>query len=257
MPLPWLKRALDEESGARSRIRRQVEGIDKLLGLKFRARVLDLGCGSGCQTLELARRSYRVVGMDSSAKGLVSAREMARAENLTAHFAVNDPRRIPYREEFSAVLNLRNPIGCFASEREDLDCLRGAQRSLRPGGKLLLDLLNREWVVRRLEAGPRGARESRFDLRTGRLDCSAFTPRGGSAPCREGLRVYSLSEIIRLLDEAGFVFRGVWGGYDGEPYWVDSLRMIVNAEKTEARRGPRRRVDDGLPRAVRIKGRGR
>jgi SAM-dependent methyltransferase len=217
--------------------------------------VLDLGCGSGCQTLELARRRYRVVGMDCSAKGLVRAREAARAESLTAHFAVNDPRRIPYRGEFSAVLNLRNPVGCFASEREDLECLCGARRSLRPGGKLLLDLLNREWVVRRLETGPRGARESRFDLRTGRLDCSVFTPRGGSAPYRDGLRLYSLSEIIRLLEEAGFAFQRVWGGYDGEPYWVDSLRMIVTAERDETQRGPRRRVDDGLLRAVRIKGR--
>ncbi|MFH1725074.1 MAG: class I SAM-dependent methyltransferase [Elusimicrobiota bacterium] len=235
-----------------ARVRRQVDGIERLLGLKFRSRILDLGCGAGSQTLELARRRYRIVGMDDSAESLAPARARGRIERLTVHFVVGDMRRIPYEAEFSAVINLRNVVGGHPSEREDLRCLQEVRKSLRPGGKLLLDFLNREWLVRRQWAHRRA-----FELRTGRLDVGGFVSRGRRHIYKKGesIRVYSLTELIRLLGEAGLAFQNVWGGYDGRSYGVDSERLILLAEKGAEPRDPRVRRDDGFPRALRIKGR--
>lgn len=236
------------------RIRQQVDGIERFLNLRFRARVLDLGCGGGAQTLELARRKYRVLGMDGSSRGLTSARHQARTEKLTAHFMVNDMRRIPYEGEFEAAINIRNPVGCYRTEKEDRACLQSVHKSLKPGGKLLLDLLNRECLIRSLWPLSEG-KETPFNLRSGRLDCQGFTARGGRAPYASGsMRIYSLVEIIRILGESGFTFRQAWGAYDGRLYDIDSMRMIVVAEKVQSKPA-RRRKDDGLPRAVRIKGR--
>ncbi len=257
----WKKTIFNDDPTLKpeSRIRQQVDGIERMLGLKFRARILDLGCGAGSQTIELARRRYRVLGMDGTSSALAGAREKAKAESLTVHFVATDMRRIPYAGEFNAVINLRNPIGCFPNERDDQRCLDAVGRSLKRGGKLMLDLLNREWLIRRL--GVRGKSEAgkeSFDLSTGRLDSRGFISRGGH-PKNLGnkMRIYTLTEIIRLLEAAGLTYRGVHGGYDGKPYSVESLRMIVVAEKTREPAPPRRAVHDGFERAVRIKGRPR
>ena len=239
-----------------ARIREQVDGIERMLGLRFRSRILDLGCGAGSQTVELARRKYRVLGMDASPAGLQVAREKARQEGLTAHFVVNDMRRIPYEGEFDAVVNLRNPVGCYARECDDMLCLRAAARALKLGGRILLDLMNREWLIRRLGGAAHEADGCSFDLRASRLNVRGLRPRGGMpSHSIASLRIYSLSEMLRMLGECGLMLRGVYGAYDGRPYGLDTLRMIVVGEKTEAERSVRRRRRDGLPAAIRIKGR--
>lgn len=253
----WREQIFRGEAARRpeARIREQVDGLESLLSLKFRARVLDLGCGAGAQTLELARRRYRVVGMDSSARALGDARESAKAESLTVHFLAQDMRVIPYEAEFDAVVNTRNPLGRYPSERDDLKCLKAVQKALKPWGRLLLDLLNREWVVRRMDEEEAA---KAFDLRTGRIDWGSFRARGGSHQPNEALRLYSLTEIVRMLEDAGLTFRRVFGGYDGRPYGLDSPRMLVAAEKDVAAAERRRkREQDDLPRALRIKGRPR
>ena len=236
-----------------ARIRAQVDGIEKYLELKHRARVLDLGCGAGAQTLELARRQYRVVGMETSADALAAVRDHAKDEKLTVHFAANPLDRIPFDGEFDAVINVRNPLGSAPGERDDNRCLSAVHKALKSGGRLLLDMLNREWLVRHLAAG-----DHAFDLTTGRLDGRGFTSRGGK-PGRTGetLRVYTLTELKSLLADAGFAFRRAWGDYHGRPYGLESLRLIVAADKVDRPKKTAPRDEDDGERAVRIKGRPR
>lgn len=236
-----------------ARIRAQVDALERMLELKHRARVLDLGCGAGSQTLELARRQYRVVGMESSKEALAAVRDRAKEEALTVHFLANPLDRIPYEAEFNAVLNVRNPLGSLPTERDDARCLQAIHKALKPGGRLLLDLLNREWLIRRL-----GAHDGAFDLVTGRLDGRSFSSRGGKpASGGEAVRLYSLTELRRLLTETGFRLRGSWGDYHGHPYQLDSLRLIVVAERVEPPKKTPERDGDDFERAVRIKGRPR
>lgn len=234
-----------------ARIRAQVDAVERMLELKHRYRVLDLGCGAGAQTLELARRHYRVVGMEATKEALSAVRDRAKEEQLTVHFLANPLDRIPYEGEFNAVLNVRNPLGSLPTERDDLRCLQAIHRALKPGGRLLLDLLNREWVVRRL-----GAHDGAFDLVSGRLDGRGLAPRGAAGGA-SAVRLYSLTELRRLLTEAGFRLRGSWGDYQGHPYHLDSLRLLIVAERVERPKKAPERESDEFERAVRIKGRPR
>jgi SAM-dependent methyltransferase len=213
----------------------QVDGVERYITLEPRARVLDLACGSGRQTLELARRGYRVLGVDNEEGPLAEARAAARHEKLNAHFLHTDIRKISYRGEFDAVLNLHSSIGCLPSDRDHLRVLEGVRKGLKIGGRLLLDSPNREWLVRHGEAG-------RFDLETGRL--------------ASGPRLYTLTELKALLERAGLECLKVWGGYEGEAYGMDSPRMVVLAQRV-AEAAPRRPKDEGLVSAIRIKGRRR
>jgi len=253
--LSWLDKRFRPESILRpeTRIRKQVDAIERMLGLRYRARVLDLGCGRGAQTIEFARRRYRILGMDQVPKAFAEAKEVARDERLTVHFVAEDTTRIRYENEFNAVINLRNPIGIHKTEKDDLHCMQGACRSLRAGGKVLLDLINRERVLRSL-----GPQSKALDLRTGRLDSRHFSTRGGT-PGGWGMsiRLYSLTEVRRLLDEAGLVVREVFGNYELKPYTVDSPRLLIVADAKPVKKKLRQKVEDMLPRALRIKGRPR
>jgi len=237
--------------------RRLVDGVERFLALEPRARVLDLACGSGRQTLELARRGYRVLGLDLQEGPLAEARRAAREERLNVHFLKTDIRQIAYRGEFDAVVNLFATITYLPNDRDHFRVLDSARKGLKSGGRLLLDLLNKEWLMRHFEPSLRQQGESphgaaapdriSFNFETGRLE-------NHRASACASLRVYTLTETKALLERAGLVLRKVWGGYEGQPYGMESPRMIVLAERP-AEESPRRPRHENLVTAIRIKGR--
>ncbi len=219
----------------------QVDGVERMLGLTPEMRILDVCCGYGRHSLELARRGYRrVVGIDASAPLLARARRVARAEGLHVTFRRADMRRLPFRASFDAALNLFTSFGYFAREAEDVAAIRGMALALRPGGRLLMDLLNREWLVRHFQARYQeetalGTVENNltFDLRTGRLrNRRGFRRAGRRHTLTVEFRVYALTEMIRLLETAGLRHEGTYGNFEGAQYGMDTFRMIVVAAKT-------------------------
>ena len=222
-----------------------MDGLERFLTLEPRSRVLELGCAAGRETLELARRGHRVLGIDPDERVLAAARAAAKGERLNVHFMKADPREISYRGDFDAVLFLGGAFGRLPSDRDDLRALDNARKALKPGAKLLLDVVNREWLLRRFEPTAQVA----FDFEKGRLD-------DRRSPPSASLRIYALTELIAQLERAGLTYIRSWGGYDGKPYSLDSSRLIVLAERPRNEKPPRRGgLDDGLPTAIRIKGR--
>lgn len=243
----------------------QIDGVERILGLEPRSRVLDLACGSGRQTLELARRGHRVLGIDVET---AEAKAAAKHERLNVHFLKADIRKIPYSGEFDAVVSLFTGFGTLPNERDDLRCLESVRKALKPEGKLLLDLLNKEWLMRHFEPnfweqddGKKGdvvLDQISFNLETGRLDNhrTIVGPDGRRQPSFVSLRVYTLTELKALLERAGLAYVQAWGNFDGTAYGMDTPRMIALARKPPERR-PHRREEEHLPRAIRIKGRRR
>ncbi len=240
-----------------SRLRAQVDAALGFLGLEPRSRILEFACGFGRHALELARRGHRVLGIGFG-HPLSEARAEARAEGLNAHFLEGDMRQIPYHAEFDAVVSFSS-FGRLPSERDDLKALESARKALKPGGKLLLDLLNKEWLMRHFESASRrqGQEGVSFDLESGRLEeRRALLSRDWARAACASLRVYALTEIRSLLARSGLTYLRSWGGFDGSPYGMDSPRMLVLSEKPpEGGLRPRQPRDPAS--AIRIKGRGK
>jgi SAM-dependent methyltransferase len=226
---------------APARAVREADFICAQLGLASGARVLDLGCGHGRISLELARRGLAVTGVDWSAASLERARAAAGADGLAVRWILTDMASLPPGEEFDAVLNWLTAFGMRDSDAEDQQVLEGVRRVLRRGGQLLLDTVNHAWLLRHFQpraylALPGGGelREDRhFDLRTGR-NYVRVTVTAPDGTCREGdsfFRVYTLTELARLLGAAGLHVTGTWGEIDGSPYGLDTRRLIVRAER--------------------------
>lgn len=246
--MAWWRTHFDAEwsvgYGLAARARAEARGAARLLGLRAPSDVLDLGCGAGRHALELARLGHRVTGVDLSAPLLRAGRDAARRAGLEVRFLRADIRRPP-RGRFDAAVSLFTSFGYFEREKDDLAVLRGARAALRPGGGLLLDVLNREWLVRRFTprfwqrgAGPVAHVENRLelDLGSGRLSNrrTLHYKDGRRRATFLRFRVYSLTELSRLCAAAGLRVSRVWGGLDGRPYGLGSRRMILRSVRALA-----------------------
>jgi SAM-dependent methyltransferase len=221
----------------------EVDFIQRTLGLAPGSRILDLCCGHGRHALLLAERGYLVTGVDFSDRALRLARRRTRQAGLAVRWLKRDMRRIAFHEGFDAVINVFTAFGYFEPDVENEEVLHRVVGALKPGGRFLIDHINREHLVRHHEAhGWREASDGALLLEDVSMDLSASRSRrewtavapGGSRRCgRVDVRVYTLREFVGMLERAGLRFRQVWGGFDGQEYTLDSRRMIVLAEKGE------------------------
>ena len=191
------------------------------------AAILDLCCGPGRHSLELARRGYRPVGVDRTAAYLELARARAAQEGLEAGFVLSDMRAFRREAAFDGAINLFTSFGYSGNRDDDARVAANLYASLRPGARLLVQLMGKEVLARAFE--PRDWREypdgsllleEREMLDGWELIRNRWILlRGGER--REFVfthRLYSGTEIRELLEGAGF--RGVvlYGSLDGRPY---------------------------------------
>ncbi|MFP4380271.1 MAG: methyltransferase domain-containing protein [Candidatus Sumerlaeia bacterium] len=130
-----------------------IDLVEKLLKLEKDTRVLDLCCGQGRHSLELARRAYReLTGMDRSRYLIRQAKKRAQAENLSVNFNEGDARKIrPSREPYDCVIIMGNSFGYFEQPQDDAAVLKSVTRILKPGGRILMDLVDGDWMKKNFE----------------------------------------------------------------------------------------------------------
>jgi SAM-dependent methyltransferase len=223
------------------RTAQEVDFVVEKLGLEPGGRVLDVACGHGRHSLELARRGMRVSGVDLSPRSLAIAREAAAAEGLEVDFRELDMRELNYEGEFDAALNLFTAFGYFEEEAENQRVLDGVARALRPGGAFLIDVINpvalfsyySEASWEELDDGVLFLQQHEYDSLAGR-NLAVWTfirPDGRRSEIRHSLRMYTPVELRLLLEAAGLSVEGAWGGFDGQELCRDSRRLILRATK--------------------------
>lgn len=171
--------------------------------------VLDMGCGPGRHTLEMARRGLRATGVDFSARFLEYARRKAADENLheRAEFVLADARNFVRPLAFDAAVCLCE--GAFAllqTDEDNVRVLRHITASLRPGAPFLLTTLNGYRTIR--QAGTRD--DSVLDPLTMVETADLRGVHGLSG------RHYIVPELIKMHHEAGLFVEHVWGGTAGD-----------------------------------------
>jgi len=221
---------------------REVEAMVSLLGLTPGAAVLDLCCGVGRHSLELARRGFQVTGVDRTAAYLEEAGRRATQEGLEIEFVQDDMRSFCRPQAFEAVVNYFTSFGYFASEGEERQVLENAHVSLRPGGALLLDMMGKEILARVFRERDWREEEGMLILeeRTLAPDWSSLGNRwiilkdGEQREVTVTTRQYSAGELSKLLRDAGFDRVDVYGDLSGAPYDMAASRLIAVAHKGEA-----------------------
>ncbi|MHC4562686.1 MAG: class I SAM-dependent methyltransferase [Planctomycetota bacterium] len=185
--------------------------IKTLLKLRKGQRVLDCPCGVGRITIPLANMGLKMTGVDLTAWYVAKARRRARKEGLDIPFIRCDMRDIDFSREFHAVINWFTAFGYF-DEAGNLATAKAAFRVLRPGGKFLIDTVNRPCVLAHytpedesVHGGVTITDRREWDPRTGRME-SLWTFRKGAQVERQrvSLRLYDGAELRAVLRRAGF-----------------------------------------------------
>jgi len=216
----------------------EAEFLRKALRLRKGQSVLDAPCGDGGVAVHLARRGIRVTGVDLVPRFIARARRRFARQKLPGEFRVLDMRRIDYEGQFHAAYNWFGSFGYF-SDAENLDVLRRLARSLRPGGRLLIDQPNREFILRHFRR-----RQRRGDVtttvswrpETRRVDAVWSLRRAGrTRRCRSSMRLYTPAEFRRMFDQAGLAVAEMFGSREGGAHHRGSRRLLVVGRRTASR----------------------
>jgi SAM-dependent methyltransferase len=222
------------------RTQEQIEFIVEQLALERGARVLDLACGHGRITLALARRGYRMTGLDLSPRSLQLARDAAARQGLAVDWVQADMREIPAGAGFDAIISFFTSFGYFQEEHENQRVLDGVARALGPGGRFLIDVVNLLGLTRRYREraweerdGVVWLQEHEYDILAGRNRAvwTFVRPDGTRSELVHSLRTYAPHELAAMLGRAGLEVKGAWGGFDGSELSFDSWRLILLARK--------------------------
>jgi SAM-dependent methyltransferase len=127
----------------------EVDFLWDILQLNGSEKVLDMACGFGRHSLELASRGCRVTGVDVTADYVVEARRQAKEKGLQADFICADLRELQFQDEFDVVLNLADgAIGYLENDQENLKIFDRVAAALKPGGKHVMDVGNGGYAAR-------------------------------------------------------------------------------------------------------------
>lgn len=209
------------------------------------ASVLDLGCGVGLHALELARRGFRVTGVDRTRSFIEAAAQRARAERLAAQFVCEDMRTFVRPGAFDVALSLYTSFGYFEDPRDERAVIANLYHSLRSGATLLIDTDGREVLERdftsrvRREGADTVACEEREISRDHRWVRSRLTlhRRDGRTELQFQYRLYSAGELAELLRSCGFANTTVFGGLDGRAYDEHAVRLVMVSRRTAGNGG--------------------
>ena len=217
----------------------EIDCVLALAPLDPGAPVLDMCCGPGRHSLELARRGYRVTGVDRTREFLDTARENARQEGLSLELFECDAREFSRPESFDLATNLYTSFGYFADTDDDRRMARNLFEALKPGGTLVMEMMGKE-VLSRIFT-PRNWEEiDDVILLQERTLSDAWRwienrwilLRGEERhEFRFGHRLYSADELCSLLAEVGFAATTAYGSLAGVPYDQEAKRLVVVAEK--------------------------
>jgi len=210
--------------------------------------ILDIGCGTGRHSIELAKRGYNVTGIDLSDSMLIRAKEKAMIENLSIDFKKQDARNLTYKHEFDLVIMLcEGGFSLMETDEMNFQILKSASDALKENGKFIFTTLNglfplfhsvKDFLSEAAKDDNANYDESTFDLMTFRdFNKTCLNDDNGNKlelECNE--RYYVPSEITWLLKTLDFKKIDIYGAKLGAFSRTDKLKtddyeMLVIAER--------------------------
>ncbi len=222
--------------------------IEKEIEYNKEARILDIGCGTGRHSIELAKRGYNVVGIDLSESMLKRAKQKAAEENLQIVFEKHDARKLPYLYKFDLVIMLcEGGFSLMETDEMNFQILQNAANALKSKGKLIFTTLNglfplfhsvKEFMDENAKSGNATYGNYSFDLMTFRDSNTIYVEDdfGNKKELKCNERYYVPPEITWQLKTLNFQNIDIFGANLGAFSRADKLstedfEMLVIAEK--------------------------
>ena len=216
---------------------REIDFLLEEIALPKGSRILDIGCGTGRHSIELAKHGYHMTGVDISSGMLAEAQAAAKDEGVEIELV--NINAVEYRSEpiFDAAICLCEGAFCLLGEGDDpherdLTILRNIFAALKPGAKFIMTALNGYMPIRHYmqEEIDRGIFDPVTMVETHLMESDDSEE---ILIVRE--RSYTPPELVLLFRIAGFKVENVWGGTAGNwgkrPLSLDEMEVMVVARK--------------------------
>jgi SAM-dependent methyltransferase len=216
--------------------RSEADFVEQSLNIKSGARLLDVPCGNGRHSIELAGRGYQMTGVDQSEEFLAEARDQTP---LAIRWVHDDMRSISWVSEFDGACCLGNSF-CYLPSNEAHQFLTAVARSLKPGARFIVDtgmvaesilpsLLRTRWYrlgdIFMLS-------ENRYHPAESRLDIDYTFIRGDQIEMRPTASyVFTAGELCRMHRHVGLMPVELFGSTNAEPYQLGSPRLLLVSAK--------------------------
>lgn len=205
------------------------------------SQLLDVGCGYGRHAMELAARGYQVVALDLSLPLLLRGADEAQRRGLNINFVHGDMRELSFEDQFDGAYCLFSTFGYFDDETNK-KTMQGISRALKPGARLVIEVLNRDYLIADLPArvwwegdGCVVLEEVDFNYFASRIasNRSVVFDDGRQLEQEISMRAYSLHEFGKVLHAAGLRVLEISGSTAtrGRFFGNKSREIIVVAEK--------------------------
>ncbi len=204
-------------------------------------KIMDVPCGRGRISIELAKRGYQVIGVDFAEEAIKTANAKKQEEQVEVEFHQFDMREIHWESEFDVVVCLFGSFGYFSDEDNE-KFVKAVSKSLKPDGWFLMDSIEYGQLARMFE--PKSFAETEdfyvlekreMDFQTSRIECEWTTidkKNGRFSTNKSSIRIYTIAELIKLFESAGFCNFEFFSNFEGSPFTIDSKRMYFLAQKT-------------------------
>jgi len=213
------------------------EFIADVLDLPTGARILDVPCGNGRHSLELAKRGYRMTGVDLSTGFIAEARQTAARGGLEIDWIHSDMRNVGSLAVFDGAFCFGNSFG-YMQHEETLGFLEAVNGCLKPGGKFIVET---GFAAESLLPAMPGKRwykvgdvfqlsEAEYDPAQSQLHVHYTFIRGADVQTGTArYSLYTIAELKRLFAASGLAIRDLYGSTNKEPYRLGSGRLLIVA----------------------------
>ncbi len=217
----------------------EVHFIIEELNIPQGSRILDVGCGTGRHSVELARRGYQITGVDISSGMLTEAKKAAAEAGVEVEWIHADVTQFKSDRLFDVAICLcEGAFGLLGMDDDpfehELSILRNINAALKPNGKIILTVLNGLALIRKFNQ--EDVEKGRFDpLTLAQVSPVEYDTKEGKKSLSVRERGFIPSELVILFRQAGFEVKHIWGGTAGN--WgrrkidLDEMEVMIVAQK--------------------------
>lgn len=219
--------------------KKEIDQIISLTGISPNSTILDLCCGLGRHSLELAERGFEVTGVDRTVQYLEKAKSEASEKDLSIEFIRDDMRNFKRANYFNAIIIMYTSFGYFEDQTENMKVLRNSFSSLKEKGLLLIDVVGKEILQRKFNDresfeldGITYIEERKVINNWSRIENRWIILKDNiQKEYKLSHWIYSENELNKMLSSAGFSSVKIFSDLAGKKYDENAERLIAIAVK--------------------------
>jgi SAM-dependent methyltransferase len=243
--MEWFKDLYDEfrmertfGSVSEERTKQDVDFMIDVLNLPDGGKILDLFCGLGRHSIELARRGYNPICIEYNQEYLNIARAKAQEHHVHIKFIQGDVRITEFGANFDAAIIMYHSFGYFDDE-DDRMILQKIYNALEQNGRFLIEICNRNWLLKNFEEHQESIfddvkveEDRKFDPSTDRVNFVIKRYNGKEVIIKKGSwRFYTADDMTCILKAVGFEFVAGYNDLDKHPLQHDTRLMRLVYKK--------------------------